>query len=117
VLGCLLAWCRKLYVRVYRDERQSTLLEALASAFVYFDGVAARVVWTIWPRPCSDELARAQALWHSRFLDFTRHYGTEPFACKVKDPDRKGKKEKSFRLLLLPLILIDVCEGSSDPAL
>ncbi|HQP37127.1 MAG TPA: hypothetical protein PLI95_18205, partial [Polyangiaceae bacterium] len=40
-----------------------------------------------------------KVLWHSRFLDFTRHYGTVPFACRVRDPDRKGKKEKSFRLL------------------
>jgi hypothetical protein len=38
-------------------------------------------------------------IWHPRFLDFARHYGFEPFACKVRDPDRKGKKEKSFRLV------------------
>ena len=100
VLGCLLAWCRKLYVRVYRDERQSTLLEALASAFVYFDGVAARVVLDNMATAVLGRIgSEGKPLWHSRFLDFTRHYGTEPFACKVKDPDRKGKKEKSFRLL------------------
>jgi transposase len=100
VLGCLLAWSRKLYVRAYRDERQSTLLEALASAFEYFDGVAARAVLdnmatAVVGRVGSDR----NVLWNQRFLDFVRHYGTAPFACKVNDPDRKGKKEKSFRLL------------------
>lgn len=100
VLGCLLAWSRKLYVRAYRDERQSTLLEALASAFEYFDGVAARAVLdnmatAVVGRVGSDR----NVLWNQRFLDFVRHYGTDPFACKVNDPDRKGKKEKSFRLL------------------
>jgi hypothetical protein len=40
-----------------------------------------------------------QPVWHPRFLDFARHYGFQPLACAVADPDRKGKKEKSFRLL------------------
>lgn len=100
VLGCLLAWSRKLYAYAFRDERQPTLLEGLACALVYFDGAAARTVLdnmstAVLGRVGSD----GKVLWHSRFLDFTRHYGTVPFACKVRDPDRKGKKEKSFRLL------------------
>lgn len=99
-LGCLLAFSRKLSLRFYRDERQSTLLEGLASAFRDFDGVALRVVL--------DNMATAvlgriggdrKPLWHPRFLDFARHYGFTPYACAVRDPDRKGKKEKSFRLL------------------
>ncbi len=100
VLGCLLAWSRKLYVYAFRDERQPTLLEGLACAFTYFDGVTARSVvdnmaTAVLGRIGSD----AKVLWHPRFLDFTRHYGTVPFACKVRDPNRKGKKEKSFRLV------------------
>lgn len=43
--------------------------------------------------------ADRKPLWHPRFLDFSRHYGFEPFLCAVADPDRKGKKEKSFRLV------------------
>jgi hypothetical protein len=38
-------------------------------------------------------------IWNQRFLDFSQHYGFEPFLCAVADPDRKGKKEKSFRLV------------------
>jgi transposase len=98
--GCLLTASRKLWVHFYRTERQSTLLEALASAFEYFHGAALRLVL--------DNMATAvlgrwgpngQAVWHPRFLDFARHYGFQPFACAPGDPDRKGKKEKSFRLL------------------
>lgn len=100
VLGCLLAWSRKLYAYAFRDERQPTLLEGLACAFSYFDGVPARSVvdnmaTAVLGRIGSD----GKVLWHPRFLDFTRHYATVPFACKVRDPNRKGKKEKSFRLL------------------
>ncbi len=100
VLGCLLCASRKLWVYAYRNERQPTLLEALASAFEYFRGCCLRLVL--------DNMATAvlahngpdgKPIWHPRFLDFARHYGFEPFACAVGDPDRKGKKEKSFRLL------------------
>jgi transposase len=99
-LGCLLCACRKHYVRFYRDERQSTLLEGLASAFEYFEGCAMRLVL--------DNMATAilgrigpdrKELWHPRFAAFAAHYGFTPFACAVRDPDRKGKKEKCFRLV------------------
>ena len=100
VLGCLLCASRKLWVYAYRNERQPTLLEGLASAFGYFQGCCLRLVL--------DNMATAvlahngpdgKPIWHPHFLDFARHYGFEPFACAVRDPDRKGKKEKSFRLV------------------
>ena len=99
-LGCLLCASRKLFLRFFRDERQSTLLEGLASAFEYFQGVSAKV---ILDNMATAVLARIgpdrKPLWHPRFLDFSRYYGFEPFACKPRDADRKGKKEKSFRLV------------------
>lgn len=99
-LGCLLCFSRKLYLRLYRDERQPTLLEGLAAAFHYFQGVAHRLVLdnmatAVLGRIGSDR----KPLWHPRFLEFVAYYGCDPFACKVNDPDRKGKKEKSFRLV------------------
>jgi len=100
MLGCLLAFSRKLYAYAFRDERQHTLLEGLACAFEYFDGAAAR---TVLDNMSTAVLGRIgpdrMPLWHPRFVDFTRHYGTEPFACRVRDPDRKGKGEKVFRLI------------------
>ena len=100
VLGCLLCASRKLWCHAYRNERQSTLLEALSTAFQYFGGCCLRVVL--------DNMATAvlahygpdgNPIWHPTFLDFARHYGFQPFACAIRDADRKGKKEKSFRLL------------------
>lgn len=99
-LGVLLCASRKLWLHFYRHERQPILLEGLASAFQYFGGCALRCVF--------DNLATAvlgrygpdpKVLWHPTFLDFARHYGFDPFACQVRDADRKGKKEKSFRLV------------------
>jgi len=100
VLGCLSCASHKLWVHAYLNERQPTLLEALASAFEYFQGCCLRLVL--------DNMATAvlahygpdsKPIWHPHFLDFARHYGFEPFACAVRDADRKGKKEKSFRLV------------------
>jgi transposase len=99
-LLCVLAHSRKLHVRFYRDERETTLLEGLALAFAAFLGVALRLV--------VDNMATAvlgrvgsgrKVLWHPSFLAFCRHYGCKPFACKVADPDRKGKGERMFDFL------------------
>jgi len=99
-LGCLLAFCRKLSLRFYRDERESTLLEGLACAFRDLAGVALRVVLDNMATAVLGRIgADRKPLWHPRFLDFSRHYGFTPYACAVRDPDRKGKKEKSFRLV------------------
>lgn len=100
VLGVVSCHSRKLFFAAFRNERQSTLLEGLSVAFEYFEGCALRVVF--------DNMATAvlgrrdkgrQIIWNSGFMDFARHYGFTPFACAVRDPDRKGKQEKSFRLL------------------
>lgn len=100
MLGCLLCSCRKLWVHVYRNERQPILLEGLASAFEYFDGCTQRVVLDNMATAVLGRYgADGNPIWHPRFLDFAKHYGFEPFACRVRDPDRKGKKEKSFRLV------------------
>jgi transposase len=104
-LGCILCYSRKLSLRFYRDERQATLLEGLASAFDYFEGVALRLVLDNMATAVLGRIgAEHKPLWHQRFLDFTAHYGTSPFACAVRDPDRKGKDEKAFRLVFDDLL-------------
>ncbi len=99
-LGCLCCFSRKLYLHFFTDERQPTLLEGLAMAFEYFGGCAHRLVLD---NMSTAVLGRFQpndeVLWSERFRDFTSHYGLTAFACKPNDPDRKGKKEKSFRLV------------------
>ncbi len=100
VFGCLLTWSRKLYAYAFRDERQPTLFEAMVCAFAYFGGLAARMVLDNMSTAVLGRIGKEnKVLWHPSFLDLVRHYGTVPFACKVRDPDRKGKKEKSFRLV------------------
>lgn len=96
-LGCVLAYSRYLHLRFYRNERQSTLLEGLACAFEAFGGAALRLVFDNMSTVVLARVGRQRTpLWHPRLLDFARHYGFEPFACRVRHPDRKGKDERIF---------------------
>ncbi len=91
VLGVILGWSRRLFIGLYRDERESTLLEGLATAFHYFQGCAMRCVTDNMSTVVLGRVgADRKPLWHPRFLDFSRHYGFQPFLCAVADPDRKG---------------------------
>lgn len=96
----LLCYSRKLYLRFVREERTSTVLEGLAGAFAYFDGVTLWVVMDNMTQAVLGRLGKErEVLWQSRLLDCARHYGFTPVACAVRDPDRKGKDEKVFRLV------------------
>jgi len=100
VLGIILAHCRKLFYGIYREERLPILLEGLATGFDYFDGVAMRCVFDNMSTIVLGRIGRdRKPIWNPGFLEFARHYGFEPFLCAVGDPDRKGKKEKAFRLV------------------
>lgn len=100
VLAVLLCASRKLWAYAYRDERQPTLLEGLSCAFQYFEGCCLRGVFdNMATAVLAHYGADGKVIWHPRFLEFSTHYGFHPFACAIDDPDRKGKKEKSFRLL------------------
>jgi transposase len=99
-LGCVLAYSRYLHLRFYRNERQSTLLEGLARAFEDMGGVALRLVFDNMATVVLGRVGRNRTvLWHPRLLDFARHYAFEPFACRVRHPDRKGKDERVFDFL------------------
>jgi transposase len=96
----LLCFSRKLYLRFFREERTSTVLEGLAGAFEYFDGVTLKVVMDNMTQAVLGRVGKdREVLWQPRLLECARHYGFEPVACAVRDPDRKGKDEKNFRLV------------------
>lgn len=99
-LVCELAYSRKAHVHFYRNEREPTLLEGLALAFEAFSGVTQRVVFDSMSTIVLGRIgSNGKPIWHPRFIDFAKYYGFEPFLCKVRDPDRKGKAEKFIRFL------------------
>ncbi len=111
----LLCYSRKLYLRFFREERTSTVLEGLAGAFEYFDGVALKVVMDNMTQAVLGRVGKdREVLWQPRLLECARHYGFEPVACAVRDPDRKGKDEKAFRLIEDDLLKGIDCDSWED---
>jgi transposase len=93
--AAVLAWSRHLFVGAYRNEQLPTLLAAHAEAFAWFEGVTRRVVYDNMATVTLGRRAR-QVLWHPRLLEFARHWMYEPFVCRVRDPNRKGRVESAF---------------------
>ena len=109
VLACVLAFSRLLYIHFFRNERQSSLFEGLVGALEAFKGAALRVVFDNMATVVLGRVGPGRrVIWHPRLLDLARHYGWEPFACKVRDPDRKGKDER-----VLDYLEKDFVKGSS----
>jgi transposase len=102
----ILAYSRMLFIAFYRNERLPTLLHAHVEAFGYAGGLSRRHVYDNMATVTVGRLG-GKPIWNPAFLDFAKHYGFEPWACKKKDPNRKGKIERPY-----PFIFDDFLRGS-----
>lgn len=92
----LLAYSRRHFIAVFRDERLPTLLWAHREAFRYHDGLCRRIAYD---NQTAITLGRVQGRprWHPTFLAFARHYGFEPVVGRPGHKERRGKVERPFR--------------------
>lgn len=95
--GATLGYCRKIHVRFYMSDNETTLLEAHTHVFADFEGVTKRGVYDRMATVVLGTIGKdRKPLWHPRFREFAAYYGYEPYLCKPRDPDRKGKDERVF---------------------
>lgn len=94
----ILCYSRYLFIQFHRDEKLPTLLAAHVDAFRFFGGVTRRIVYDNMTTVTLGR-KRREVIWHPEFLPFAQHYLFEPFACRPKDPNRKGKVEAPFAYL------------------
>lgn len=94
----ILCYSRRLWIGFYRNERLPTLLFAHMEALNYHQGFPARLVYD---NQTTVTLGRVKGkpIWHPTFLEFAKHCGFKPFACKVRHKERKGKVERPFSWL------------------
>jgi len=93
VLGC----CRKMHIRFYMSDNETSLLEAHTHVFADFEGITKRGVYDRMATVVLGTIGKDhRPLWHPRFIEFATYYGFEPYLCKPRDPDRKGKDERIF---------------------
>ena len=91
----VLCFSRRLYIRLFRNERLPTLLWAHAEAFRYHGGLCARIAYD---NQTAITLGRigGKPLWHPTFLDFAKAYGFKPEVGRPKHKERRGKVERPF---------------------
>lgn len=95
--GAVLGFCRKMHIRFYMSDNETSLLEAHTHAFADFKGVTRRGVYDRMATVVLGTIGKdRRPLWHPRFIEFAGYYGFEPYLCKPRDPDRKGKDERIF---------------------
>ncbi|MBI3097735.1 MAG: transposase [Planctomycetes bacterium] len=68
---------------------------AHAEAFASFGGLPRTIVYDNMTTVTLGRSA-GKPIWNPGFLDFARHFGFTPRACRPRDPDRKGKIERPF---------------------
>jgi transposase len=96
VLGMVLCSSRKLFYSIHRNEQMPTLLEGLATGFEYFGGCTVRCVFDNMTTIVLGRIDRdRKPIWNPRFIEFARYYGTEPFLCAVRDPNRNNGTHNS----------------------
>ena len=91
----ILCYSRRLWIGFFRNERLPTLLYAHVEALLYHQGCPGRLVYD---NQTTVTLGRVggKPLWHPTFLQFAKHYGFKPYACKIRHKERKGKVERPF---------------------
>ncbi len=91
----VLAYSRRNFIAVFRDERLPTLLWAHAEAFRDHGGVCRRIAYD---NQNAITLGRVggRPRWHPSFLAFAQHYGFEPSVGRPRHKERRGKVERPF---------------------
>lgn len=92
-----LAWSRKASIDVYRDQKRSTVFEAIDHAACDFGGCPAHWVidnmTSIVLGQTEPEPGKRRPILHPDALSYQKHYGFEFRPCRPYHPDRKGEIE------------------------
>lgn len=97
-LSVVLGFSRYQYLAFCRDSTQATLFEHLRNAFELFGGVPEELVFDSMPGVV-DRWEMGRPVINIRMLDFAAHYGFLLHIAPRRDPEYKGKVERTFRHL------------------
>jgi transposase len=91
----LLAYSRRQYVRFVENQDFATTIREHVRAFEYFQGAAATCLYDNM-KVVVTRYDGEQAIYNTDFLGFATHYGFQPWACRRRRPQTKGKVERPF---------------------
>ncbi len=93
----VLCHSRMMYVEFTLAETQEHFLQCHKNAFDYFGGCPQRIMIDNLRSAVVSHPAGQPALYHPRYVDFSRHYGFDIRACNVGAPNEKGRVENAVR--------------------
>lgn len=91
----LLAYSRRQYVRFVETQDFATTIREHVRAFEYFGGLAATCLYDNM-KVVVTGYDGDQPVYNTRFLAFATHYAFQPWACRPRRPQTKGKIERPF---------------------
>lgn len=91
----LLAYSRRQYVRFVETQDFATTIREHVRAFEYFGGLAATCLYDNM-KVVVTGYDGDQPVYNTRFLAFATHDGFQPWACRPRRPQTKGKIERPF---------------------
>jgi transposase len=91
----ILSYSRRQYVRFVESQDFTTTIREHVRAFEYLRGVAATCLYDNM-KVVVTGYDGDQPIYNTRFLAFATHYGFQPWACRPRRPQTKGKIERPF---------------------
>lgn len=93
--GYILSYSRRQYVRFVESQDFTTTIREHVRAFEYFQGLSATCLYDNM-KVVVTGYDGDQPIYNTRFLAFATHYGFQPWACRPRRPETKGKIERPF---------------------
>ena len=91
----VLSYSRRQYLRFVESQDFTTTIREHVRAFEYFQGLAATCLYDNM-KVVVTGYDGDQPIYNTRFLAFATHYGFQPWACRPRRPETKGKVERPF---------------------
>jgi transposase len=94
----VLSYSRRQYLRFVESQDFTTTIREHVRAFEHFQGLAATCLYDNMKVVVAN-YDGDQPIYNTRFLAFATHYGFQPWACRPRRPETKGKVERHFHYL------------------
>src|SRR5713226_813017 len=91
----ILSYSRRQYVRFVESQDFITTIREHVRAFDHLQGLAATCLYDNM-KVVVTSYDGDQPIYNTRFLAFATHYGFQPWACRPRRPQTKGKVERPF---------------------
>ncbi len=84
---------RAQFADIATDTKMATLLRLHEAAFLELGGIPREILYDRMKTVVLGTDERGETKWHPLFMDFARHWGFTPRACRAYRPQTKGKVE------------------------